>query len=417
MIDQYIRQLSSNDPVERRAAIIALGKSRDERALRPLSNVIKTDPDESLRALALKAGRHIKGLDTRITLPAPGEQPAPSDTAQKSSSPTNLVFTELPDIDAPLIQPLPGTLTPAFNELPPTPVEKPRRVPSAQDKKLAKGKLDQAIGYKMQGNNEKARASLIEALRRDPDLATDVVALNLAANVGDIKTPQEAMTALVKEAESQPLRGGGFTMPSLRTAQGSIDPAVWNLALEIVIFIVIAIVFGIVVNLGLLNALGSLVRFAPSQTEDTMMLQEMVRSLSLSSLLLSGAKSGIIFAITTVFAIGVSYIIGALRGGSGDMFHFLSALIRVEIVFNLLQVLFLGLMVAGLLLPGSGTPMLALIAAGGILFALSGFAEWLAMGYFASRVHQFSMLRGLFIVTVGSILAGFLWNLFGVFAG
>jgi hypothetical protein len=417
MIDQYIRQLSSNDPAERRAAIIALGKSRDERALRPLSNVIKTDPDESLRALALKAGRHIKGLDTRTTLPAPGEQPAPSNTARKPSSSTNLVFTELPDIDAPMIQPLPGTLTPAFGELSPAPVEKPRRVPSAQDKKLAKGKLDQAIGYKMQGNNEKARASLIEALRRDPDLATDVVALNLAANVGDIKTPQEAMDALMKEAESQPLRGGGFNLPSLRTAQGSIDPAVWNLALEIVIFIVVAIVFGIVVNLGLLNALGSLMRFAPGQTEDTIMLQEMVRSISLSSLLLSGAKSGIVFAVTTVFAIGVSYIIGALRGGSGDMFHFLSALIRVEIVFNLLQVLFLGLMVAGLLLPGSGTPMLALIAAGGILFALSGFAEWLAMGYFASRVHQFSMLRGLFIVTVGSILAGFLWNLFGVFAG
>lgn len=417
MIDHYIQQLSSNDPAERRAAIIALGKSRDERALRPLSNVIKTDPDESLRALALKAGRHIKGLDTRITLPAPDEQPAPSHMARKPSSPTNLVFTELPDIDALMIQPLPGTLTSAFGELPPTPVEKPRRVPSAQDKKLAKGKLDQAIGYKMQGNNEKARASLIEALRRDPDLATDVVALNLAANVGDIKIPQEAMDALMKEAESQPLRGGGFSLPSLRTAQGSIDPAVWNLALEIVIFIVVAIVFGIVVNLGLLNALGSLIRFAPSQTEDTVMLQEMVRSISLSSLLLSGAKSGIIFAITTVFAIGVSYIIGALRGGSGDMFHFLSALIRVEIVFNLLQVLFLGIMVAGLLLPGSGTPMLALIAAGGILFALSGFAEWLAMGYFASRVHQFSMLRGLFIVTVGSILAGFLWNLFGVFAG
>lgn len=208
MIDQYLRQLNSNDPAERREAIIALGKSRDERALRPLSNVIKTDPDDSLRALALKAGRHIRGLDTRITLPAPGEQPA-SPRSRKPSNSANLVFTELPDIDAPAIQPLPGTLTPAFSEVPSGAIEKPRRVPSAQDKKLAKGKLDQAIGYKMQGSNEKARASLLEALRRDPDLASDVVALNLAANVGDIKTPQEAMDVLVKEVERlPPLKGG-----------------------------------------------------------------------------------------------------------------------------------------------------------------------------------------------------------------
>src|SRR5689334_11313056 len=77
MIDLYIEQLNSDDPVQRRQAIIELGKSGDERSLRPLANVIKTDPDPVLRELALRAGKHIRGLSAQTTL-KPAEPPAPA---------------------------------------------------------------------------------------------------------------------------------------------------------------------------------------------------------------------------------------------------------------------------------------------------------------------------------------------------
>src|SRR4051794_19158378 len=77
MIDQYLAQLTSDDPVQRRQAIVALGKSGDERALRPLANLIKTDPDPVLRELALRAGKHIRGLNAQTTL-KPAASPVPA---------------------------------------------------------------------------------------------------------------------------------------------------------------------------------------------------------------------------------------------------------------------------------------------------------------------------------------------------
>ena len=60
MIDQWIQQLKSPDPEQRRQAIVALANTRDPAALAPLAAIYRGDPEPALREMALKAGRYIR---------------------------------------------------------------------------------------------------------------------------------------------------------------------------------------------------------------------------------------------------------------------------------------------------------------------------------------------------------------------
>ena len=72
MFDDLIRQLQDFDPNARRTAIIALGKTKNASALRPLAEVVLKDSDPELRDLARKAGIYIRretGLEAEPTAP------------------------------------------------------------------------------------------------------------------------------------------------------------------------------------------------------------------------------------------------------------------------------------------------------------------------------------------------------------
>lgn len=69
MIDELIQQLDDVSPVRRKDAVIALGKSRDMAALRPLAKVYRTDPDPEVRELARKAGIYIRQQNEGATVP------------------------------------------------------------------------------------------------------------------------------------------------------------------------------------------------------------------------------------------------------------------------------------------------------------------------------------------------------------
>src|SRR5258707_11294646 len=90
MFDQYLEQLASPDVSERRQAIIAFGKPADPRALAPLANIYKNDPDPSLRELALKAGRYLKGLTASVPS-ASAPEPAPVQAAVTKTSTIEVV--------------------------------------------------------------------------------------------------------------------------------------------------------------------------------------------------------------------------------------------------------------------------------------------------------------------------------------
>ncbi|MBI1255976.1 MAG: hypothetical protein GC204_00755 [Chloroflexi bacterium] len=67
MIDELIRQLKNPDPDVRKRAIMALGKAKDPTALKALADVVRNDPDPTLRNLALKAGQYIRQQTKKST--------------------------------------------------------------------------------------------------------------------------------------------------------------------------------------------------------------------------------------------------------------------------------------------------------------------------------------------------------------
>ncbi|PJF24703.1 MAG: hypothetical protein CUN53_16490, partial [Phototrophicales bacterium] len=77
MIDEWIDQLRDSNPEVRRRAVIALGRTKDTAALRPLAEVFRTDPDPEVRELARKAGLYIRrsqsdGVEQRNAPPPSG---------------------------------------------------------------------------------------------------------------------------------------------------------------------------------------------------------------------------------------------------------------------------------------------------------------------------------------------------------
>src|SRR6185295_19298998 len=69
-IDQRIvQQLSSEDPKERRRAIVALADSKSSDALKLLDEASKMDPERKVRELAERAHKHLKEQSDRVANP------------------------------------------------------------------------------------------------------------------------------------------------------------------------------------------------------------------------------------------------------------------------------------------------------------------------------------------------------------
>src|SRR5688572_4687908 len=127
MIEQHIQQLMDDDPDKRRAAIIALGRTGDPQVLGPLADAANSDPDPELRELATKAQRYIQKKQTE------------SVTATSASSTTAL--TAQPTAES------------HVEEIVITP---PRKELTYRERQLAKGYLDQAIGFRISAEPDKA---------------------------------------------------------------------------------------------------------------------------------------------------------------------------------------------------------------------------------------------------------------------
>jgi hypothetical protein len=141
MLDDLYRQLDSFDKEQRKQAVIALGKTKDPAALPRLADVYRTDPDEEVRALALKAGRFIRE-----------NAPAGSSTTLGSGDPG-------------------GDLPPITREVRPAEIER------------ARGYLDQALEFSVRGDNARAVEYLGRAFDYNPHLRNDGMAIGLAADL------------------------------------------------------------------------------------------------------------------------------------------------------------------------------------------------------------------------------------------
>jgi hypothetical protein len=421
MIDEYIRQLESLDPVQRRAAILAVGKAGDPRALPSLLKIYKTDPDPVLRELALRAGRHIRDLQSQVAQghPIPPSQPVPQPVKP----------SPMPLSSAPFVPPPPAPLSPAppfteLSNLAPAPLAPVRKLPSEREKALAKGRLDQAIGQKLQGQNDKALDSLAEAVRLDPDLAAETVALNLAASLTGMPGPKEARAEIVKRAESGSGRGGtgpGIKIGGAKARSGiGFDPAMIDLGLEILLYLFVGILFSIVTHAGILKLISELPlllsSLSPEASQEALQLQQTAAAIRPSTLLLDAAMSGLLLTVSTLVSNGVIYIVGVLFGGAGELFKFIGAVFRVQIIMSILQTVFLGVAASGLFLHAPLGTLLTLAMVGLGLVALSGLGEFIWLVYTVGHAHEVGFIKGFFIVLVGGVVSGILWYLFGIFS-
>lgn len=210
-MEDLIASLKSSDSQRRRAAIIALGKSKNSAALKPLGEVYKNDPDPELRQLALEAGKYIR-------------QHASQPPSSPPSSPSGSMS---PFISPP---PRPASQPPPFitEDEPPTVsfgsdaslglgyeiVESQTPNPrfgstinlegevSERDVARARTYLDRAMSLHMSKNPGKAMEALIKAIGLNPALKRDAVAQGLAAALTH-QPPETAFEFLMNPTASQ----------------------------------------------------------------------------------------------------------------------------------------------------------------------------------------------------------------------
>ncbi len=314
MFDQYLEQLASPDVSERRQAIIALGKSADPRALAPLANIYKNDPDPTLRELALKAGRYLKGLTASM--------PSAATSSSAPVAQTTLTVSSSLAIEA------------AKPEL------KPKEVTYA-DRQRAKGRVDYAIGLVAEGRNEKALSELVDAIRINPELATDQVALNLASSVTGIVSTAEAMDVVVKEAQELTKKRSRIRESSqIEIGDSSEMSRPNNGGLVLLITILVLFIFTVVstvllrlVFINQLTTLGSNGQLPFNQVQQLQRTADSLRTLPPSDLFVGTAVQivGSLINLAIVFGVG-----SMLFNGSGTFVDFFNRVLRVRVVMTLI---------------------------------------------------------------------------------
>lgn len=377
MLDGTVVQLDSADPAVRRAAIIALGRSKDPAALRPLAAVYRTDPDPALRELALQAGRYIR---QHTAAPPPTLEPPPAEAVPAAA--------------------LPGAEDRAVSE---------------RDRERARNYVDTALSHHTAGQRGRAIEALGKALSLDPALAKEPFVRNLMITLTG-RASNEALALLTDNRQRAALSAGidGKEKPASAPPRAD-DDATWpavllDLALYGVVYVLTAVailVFSIPLIQDLFDSL------LPVNSPGTVYLEEYVDDLldatiavyislsggsattSIVSLLVyaalihlsatlflggNGPYVGLLGRIVPVFTLATlisagTFIIFSLFG-SADYFLAYSAL---SFPFALGVLYFIAVKVGEAYRFGTGNGCLAMILSWMIVFFMAG-CGWFALG-------------------------------------
>ncbi|MDQ7027852.1 MAG: HEAT repeat domain-containing protein [Anaerolineae bacterium] len=153
---RIVEALKSQDPEERKKAVRALGQTTSSEALRYLATIYKKDPDEGVRNLAIKAGRHVKKMR------------AASDWVVNDDD-IRFATSEQPVVSS--------TVSAAVQE-------------------QAKGLMDKALNESVKGDYDKAEGYARQAFQVNPDLQHDSYYVGIACDVMNMDS-EEAVAALL----------------------------------------------------------------------------------------------------------------------------------------------------------------------------------------------------------------------------
>ena len=148
-----LRLLKSNDPKQRRQAIVALAESRDPNALEHLAAVARADADPKLRDLAVRAQKHLNESLERAALASAGGGNSAPQAASKVSD---------------------------------------------KDAARARSFVDEAMSMFIANQPAKAAASMLKALRANPNLKHDSYFRSMVGTIFDT-TPDEGLAMLMDQ--------------------------------------------------------------------------------------------------------------------------------------------------------------------------------------------------------------------------
>jgi hypothetical protein len=358
MFERHVEHLKSVESARRREAIEALAESGDPRALGPLVQTAKNDPDRDLRNLANSAAEQLR------------EQ-------QSQAGGT-------------VIQPL--TASPAT----------PKHAASEGDKRKAREYLNRALSHRLNAENKDAIAELAKALKLDPALQTDAGAVHLASDLTGASSKLAVAAVIQKDHDLEIL--------THRTRLGR--PA-WVFMLELVLLFPVLVAVFALSGGSLIQALGKL-------TEITLPAVFTAFQSSISTLQpsdLSTALGAALFLfVTLLFADGIMYAMGMSRGGVASSVRFLGAMLAVQTILIVLIALLHAFIVVPVLSTPASRSSNAYSAAwvttgvGGII--LAGLVA--GQSYVAGIAHRFGFVRGWLSVMIGSIAFAGLWIVIGL---
>jgi len=286
---------------------------------------------------------------------------------------------------------------------------KPKPV-SKREYDRARDHLRHAFDAKVRGAEAEALAELARALRTDPDIANESSAQGLAASLVGGQGKDSIRIVLERAAEYSKGKPGA----------AAVDSEAFGMVLALVGLFAANLFFTVFYLVSILPMTFVLPNVAATRAispNDVLMLRNLASEI-MSSIVKENlgqfARTSGIFLGSTVFQMIVVYMIGTFMGGTGAFIRF----VRVLATFGIFTYLWIGAIFALLYfsLTSGSMPMLTST----IQFFLPGvaFSGLAVLGievFLVSRVQKFSILHGAASVIFGSILAGIIASIFGLF--
>lgn len=337
MFDQFVAQLQSPDPSQRRKAIIALGTSKDPTALQHLAVIFRTDPEPSLRELARRAGVHIRrAMDLQ------------AEAGQSAAAPP--VVSSGDDVDEPDIDNLLGMIaaSPAEAPAPETPSERRSAPPEAasvpvrgrtyetsrNDVERAKGYVDQALSMNLKGENAKAMKAMAQALQINPNLINDAYSMSIAASITGLEG-DGAVQMILDSSQRKGFEQQALEQKKQRRIETHLSKAehvTWaSTWFEIIIFTIITAVGPVLQSLVTVESARAYVNTLVPELVETPEMQAALASLdqyNAGSLLIVGVVSALAGVIglliqTVIIHFGAIHLLG----GHGTLRYLLELLL------------------------------------------------------------------------------------------
>jgi tetratricopeptide (TPR) repeat protein len=396
MFESYIRQLKSDQVLERRQAIVKITNSGHPEALALLEKFLRIEKDDEIRGLTEKAIQYLKT-----------NKPAASSLA--TSSQVGHLATTSSQMKKPVAQPAmdkrasgvlvmenrgaastPASAPPLMAQMiPPKPI-------TEQQKKLAKGKLDAAMQFHMNGKIDQALLALRRAFELNPALERDGFAHGLASALtgggGDpielvkiaTKPKDEETKAIVKEGATTALTFG----------------------IELAIITIIFIMYFAIAYRKFAEIADALAQFAlasGAQSSVSFSALDLFTGSTRQTLLVSALTQGFSVTISSLIQAFLMFVVGILIGGTGNILDFLRTIMRVTAGIYLAIGLVFLVFPANAWLPYDPVTRQAIGFSPFILLAIIGLVGAVLWVYFAGRAHGFGFFKGCAMIALTGI--------------